>query len=82
MCSGSVAGVVRAGAEVLFDRGEEHAVGLGVVEGLAGLVDGDTPPSGMRKRTGPRIAFSFSAMNSPMARFSSTVVRISVTVAL
>ena len=42
----------------------------------------DTPPSGMRKRTGPRMRLSRSPIQRPMAAFSSRVVRISVTSAL
>jgi hypothetical protein len=42
----------------------------------------ETPPSGIRKRTGPCMALSLAAMNSPIPRHSSAVVRISVTVVL
>jgi hypothetical protein len=51
----------------------------GSQNGLSGASINDTPPSGMRKRTGPSMRLSFAAIHSPMAAFSSGVVRISVT---
>ncbi len=51
-------------------------------KGWPGRSIDETPPSGMRKRTGPVIAFSLSARKTPIARHSSAVVRISVTVGL
>ena len=54
----------------------------GSQNGLPGTSSSDTPPSGIRKRTGPSIRLSFAAIHSPIARHSSGVVRISVTFAL
>jgi hypothetical protein len=73
---------LRAAPELLRDGREQNAIGLGVVEGLSGLVDRRNAAFGDQKRTGPRMALSLAAMNSPIARFSSTDVRISVTVGL
>ena len=42
----------------------------------------ETPPSGIRNRTGPSIRFSFSTMKRPMRTHSSGVVRMSVTLGL
>ena len=51
----------------------------GSQNGWPGASISDTPPSGSRNRTGPSHALSLSAISSPNATFSSTVVRISVT---
>ena len=51
-------------------------------KGWPGASSIETPPSGSRKRTGPSIRFSRSPIHSPIARFSSRVVRISVTFGL
>src|SRR5882724_3234092 len=54
----------------------------GSQKGLPGASMRETPPSGMRKRTGPSMRLSLSAMNRPMRAHSSGVVRIRVTLAL
>src|SRR5690606_13568341 len=54
----------------------------GSSNGWPGASMADTPLSGRRKRTGPSIRLRRETMNSPMRRFSSGVVRISVTCAL
>src|SRR5688572_27509266 len=54
----------------------------GSQKGLPGASMPETPPSGMRKRTGPCMRLSFSAMKRPMRAISSAVVRIRVTLEL
>jgi hypothetical protein len=54
----------------------------GSQNGPPGLSSPESPPSGIRKRTGPFIAFSFRARKRPIFWHSSTVVRISVTLLL
>ena len=48
-------------------------------KGWPGASRAETPPSGMRKRTGPVISLTRRAIHSPMRAFSSAVVRIRVT---
>ena len=50
--------------------------------GCPGASRAETPPSGMRKRTGPRIRLRRSPIQRPKAAFSSRVVRINVTLGL
>ena len=83
MCSGRRTSLrIGAGAKALLDRREQRAVGLGIVERLARLVDRRDAAFGDQEAHRAGIAFSFAAMNSPIARHSSAVVRISVTVGL
>ena len=61
------------------DRLEQRPVGLRVVEGLAGRVEHRDPALGNEEAHRPLHRFSRPAIHSPIARFSSRVVRISVT---
>ena len=51
-------------------------------KGIPGASMSETPFSGTRNRTGPSQALSLAPIHSPMARFSSAVVRMSVTLGL
>src|SRR5262245_1158041 len=54
----------------------------GAQNGPPGWSRPDSPPSGMRNRTGPSMRLSLSTMNRPMRPASSGVVRIRVTFGL
>src|SRR5262245_37858287 len=54
----------------------------GSQNGPPGASSSDTPPSGIRNRTGPSMRLSLSTRKRPMAAHSSGVVRINVTFGL
>ena len=70
------------GRTVFSIASNSAASASGSWNGAPGLSSIETPPSGSKKRTGPSIKFSRWPIHSPMARFSSRVVRISVTFGL
>ena len=71
------AGGASAGEDELAAHLEEQAW-----NGFSGASMSETPPSGMRKRTGPSMRLSLSPIHFPIASFSAAVVRISVTLGL
>ena len=83
---------------IIYNSGRYRMAGRGSLAGLLPYGDAneivvdmarevlpivrETPPSGSRKRTSPSQALSFAPIQAPIRRFSSGVVRISVTCGL
>ena len=67
---GVVAGVVAVvGEDGILQRTNER---VPIGEGIAGRSIAETPPSGIRKRTGPRIALSLRATKAPIGIIHSS----------
>jgi hypothetical protein len=72
MCSGRRISRRSGGlaAETRLDRVEQRRVGLGSWKGWPGASIAETPPSGIRKRTGPSMRLSARGDPAPIARRS------------